>query len=187
MVLPLIPLAVAGVAGAGLLGGGAAISSFFDAQASKTKDDTTAGILNTPDLTDTQADALAYQNGLIPDSKFQKPGDGWFSDYSQVDNSSVTGDTVTTTDNRQFSYTITVESPGATITTDQDNSAQTTQKPSVEHTSTHETAGSSGILDGLGSMLSGVGSSLLVVGLLAVGGYALYRIVSDRSRSGGGQ
>lgn len=186
MPLPLIPLAIAGAAGAGLLGGGAAISSFFDAQASKTKDDTTAGILNTPDLTDTQADALAYQNELNPDSKFQKPGDGWLSDYSQVDTSSVT-DVDTTTDNRQYSYTITVESPGASISTNQDNSSQNTQKPSVEHTSTHETEGSSGILGGLGSMLSGVGSSLLVVGLLVVGGYALYRIVSDRSNSGGGQ
>lgn len=181
MVLPLIPLAVAGAAGAGLLGGGAALSSFFAAQDSKNEAEKTASILNTPDLTENQVAGLAAQAGVNPHSKFQKPGDGWFSDYSQVDSSSQTT-TNTITDNRQFTYTYTIESPGATVTTSQENAAQTTQKPEVTHSSTHEA--SAGVFDGLGSVLSGMGSSLLTVGILAVGGFALYKLVTGSGAKG---
>ena len=152
MVLPLIPIAL--IAGGTALGG-TAIASFFGSQSTKEtelqkqKDVFLSGLANSQ-----KVDALAYQNQMNPNSQFQRPGEGWFSNYSQNDLRQFQ-ETVTTNN-----YTIT-ESPNAQISAKQD----------IVPTQTRTDPGSpknpfEGMLTSLGGS---VGTMLLVILVVGVG------------------
>jgi len=112
-------------------------------------------------LTDEQkAAAIAYQNGINPKSKFQKTGEGWFSDYSQIDNSQLTEQNTTNV------YNLT-ESPNSQITTTTDQTAK--------QESTQTAANTDPLSNFLGSLGGTLGGSIPLVIALCVGGYLILK------------